>query len=78
MVLDALLCYIMSLILKHSDTKWDTTKKNIVNQSFFFLFFFWGGGGGRGQACACYAPAWIRYCVLHVCVGANGLGNRVL
>ena len=74
MVLDALLCYIMSLILKHSDTKWDTTKKH--SQSIFFSFLFFFFFGGRGQACACYAPAWIRYCVL--CVGANGLENRVL
>ena len=40
-VFDALSCY-LSLIFKHSDTKWD--KKNTVDQFFFFFFFFWGGG----------------------------------
>ena len=36
-VFDALSCY-LSLISKHSDTKWDL--KNTVRS----IFFFWGGG----------------------------------
>ena len=41
-VLDALSCY-LSLIFKHSDTKWNTEKHSRSGGVFFFL----GGGGGR-------------------------------
>ena len=51
---NALSCY-LSLILKHSDRKFDW--KNIVDPTFFFFFFFWGGGGAHHLD----QPLWIIY-----------------
>ena len=57
-VLDALSCY-LSLILKHSDKKWETRKHSRS-------FFFWGGGGRLVR------PLWICYWETERCFAECG------